>query len=93
MRVLDATRGAVLKAGTVITQSPAISQLITGMTMTDVPKYKAPIIRITAETVPAQAFADLAGRALDGLPLSFPGTTGVPGPTTGGRIHQARRAA
>jgi anhydro-N-acetylmuramic acid kinase len=41
----------------------------------------------------AEAFAYLAIRALDGLPLSFPGTTGVPRPTTGGRIHQARRAA
>jgi len=41
----------------------------------------------------AEAFAYLAVRALDGLPLSFPGTTGVPYPTTGGRIHLARRAA
>ncbi len=41
----------------------------------------------------AEAFAYLAVRALDGLPLSFPGTTGVRRPTTGGRIHQVRRAA
>jgi anhydro-N-acetylmuramic acid kinase len=41
----------------------------------------------------AEAFAYLAVRALDGLPLSFPGTTGVSRPMTGGRIHQARRAA
>lgn len=41
----------------------------------------------------AEAFAYLAVRSLDGLPLSFPGTTGVPRPMTGGRIHLARRAA
>jgi anhydro-N-acetylmuramic acid kinase len=41
----------------------------------------------------AEAFAYLAVRALDGLPLSFPGTTGVSRPTTGGRIHQSRQAA
>jgi anhydro-N-acetylmuramic acid kinase len=45
------------------------------------------------DAVEAEAFAYLAVRCLDGLPLSFPGTTGVPRPMTGGRIHQARRAA
>ena len=34
----------------------------------------------------AQAFAFLAVRALQGLPLSFPGTTGVSHPVTGGII-------
>ncbi len=32
----------------------------------------------------AQAFAFLAVRALKGLPLTFPGTTGVSHPLTGG---------
>jgi anhydro-N-acetylmuramic acid kinase len=32
----------------------------------------------------AEAFAFLAARSLRGLPLTFPGTTGVPAPTTGG---------
>ena len=32
----------------------------------------------------AQAFAYLAVRSLKGLPLTYPGTTGVPEPTTGG---------
>ena len=45
------------------------------------------------DAVEAEAFAYLAVRALDGLPLSFPGTTGVPRPTGGGRVHQVRRAA
>ncbi|BBF93249.1 anhydro-N-acetylmuramic acid kinase [Blastochloris tepida] len=34
----------------------------------------------------AQAFAFLAVRALDGLPLSYPSTTGVPVPMTGGVV-------
>lgn len=45
------------------------------------------------DAIEAEAFAYLAVRAVDGLPLSFPGTTGVPRPTTGGRIHRTRRAA
>lgn len=35
----------------------------------------------------AQIFAYLAVRALDGRPLSFPGTTGVPKPISGGRVY------
>ena len=35
----------------------------------------------------AQAFAFLAVRSLRGLPLTFPGTTGVPRPLPGGRIN------
>ncbi len=41
----------------------------------------------------AQAFGFLAVRVLRGLPLSFPGTTGVPRPQTGGVRAAARRAA
>jgi anhydro-N-acetylmuramic acid kinase len=48
---------------------------------------------VTAETVgwrgdaiEAEAFAYLAARTLAGLPISFPGTTGVAAPMTGGRI-------
>ncbi len=37
----------------------------------------------------AEAFAYLAIRHLDGLPLSLPGTTGVPEPLTGGRFNKA----
>ena len=39
----------------------------------------------------AQAFAYLAVRALDGLPLSFPSTTGVPRPMTGGVLARPSR--
>lgn len=39
----------------------------------------------------AHAFAYLALRALDGLPLSVPGTTGVTRPMGGGVLHSRRR--
>ena len=38
------------------------------------------------DALEAQCFAYLAARAARGLPLSFPGTTGVPSPTPGGRM-------
>lgn len=38
------------------------------------------------DAIEAECFAFLAVRALRGLPLSFPGTTGVPRPSTGGRV-------
>ena len=43
-----------------------------------------------AEAIEAQAFAYMAVRTLKGLPISFPGTTGVPAPMPGGVV--ARRA-
>ena len=39
-----------------------------------------------ADAIEAQAFAYLAVRARRGLPLTFPTTTGVPRPLTGGRV-------
>lgn len=42
------------------------------------------------DTLEAEAFAFLAVRALKGLPLSFPGTTGVEAPMTGGVLYTAR---
>lgn len=47
----------------------------------------------SSDHMEAEAFAYLAVRSLRGLPLSFPGTTGVPKPLTGGRIVEARSAA
>jgi anhydro-N-acetylmuramic acid kinase len=38
----------------------------------------------SVDSLEAQAFAYLAVRSLRGLPISFPGTTGAPGPLTGG---------
>ena len=43
------------------------------------------------DAIEAECFAFLAVRALRGLPLGFPKTTGVPAPRTGGRV--ARRPA
>ena len=45
-------------------------------------------IGIDGDALEAQAFAYLAVRRARGLPISFPGTTGVPHPMAGGRIAQ-----
>jgi anhydro-N-acetylmuramic acid kinase len=45
------------------------------------------------DALEAQGFAYLAVRALRGLPLTFPGTTGVSAPLTGGRIAMPRAKA
>lgn len=42
-----------------------------------------------ADALEAQAFAYLAVRALKGMPLTFPTTTGVPRPLTGGVLARA----
>jgi anhydro-N-acetylmuramic acid kinase len=43
------------------------------------------------DAIEAQAFAYLAARSLEGLPLTFPGTTGVGKPLTGGRLSTPAR--
>ena len=43
------------------------------------------------DAVEAEGFAYMAVRSLNGLPISFPGTTGVPRPLTGGTFHRAHR--
>jgi anhydro-N-acetylmuramic acid kinase len=43
------------------------------------------------DSLEAEAFAFLAVRSRQGLPLSVPGTTGVPRPLTGGRFVEAGR--
>jgi anhydro-N-acetylmuramic acid kinase len=40
----------------------------------------------SSDALEAQAFAYIAARSLRGLPITFPGTTGVPEPSTGGVI-------
>ena len=57
-------------------------------------RLTAPVAAVEAvgwdgDALEAQAFAYLALRALDGLPLSLPGTTGVARPATGGVLHRA----
>lgn len=41
---------------------------------------------LSSDFMEAEAFAYLAVRSLRALPLTFPGTTGVPAPLTGGRL-------
>ena len=43
------------------------------------------------DSIEAEAFAYLAARTARGLPISFPKTTGVPAPMTGGRIARPAR--
>ena len=46
---------------------------------------------LSGDSLEAEAWAYLAVRSLKGLPISFPGTTGVPTPTTGGVLTRAPR--
>ena len=45
------------------------------------------------DSIEAEAFAFLAARTVAGLPISFPGTTGVPRPMAGGRLQQPQESA
>ncbi len=53
---------------------------------TGVPSASVDELGWDGDALEAQAFAFLAVRCLRGLPLTFPGTTGVEAPATGGRI-------
>lgn len=53
-----------------------------------VPVSSAEDLGWDGDALEAQAFAYLAARTLKGLPISFPGTTGVPEPLPGGRFHR-----
>jgi anhydro-N-acetylmuramic acid kinase len=53
-----------------------------------IPVQTADEIGWSADGLEAQAFAVLAVRSLRGLPLSFPGTTGVPEPIAGGVLAE-----
>ena len=44
---------------------------------------------LNGDSMEAEAWAYLAVRCLDGLPISFPGTTGVPRPLSGGLVAEA----
>jgi anhydro-N-acetylmuramic acid kinase len=59
----------------------------------DAIRERVPLLVLTAEdvhwrgdSIEAEAFAYLAARSMLGLPISYPGTTGVPAPMSGGRI-------
>jgi anhydro-N-acetylmuramic acid kinase len=50
------------------------------------PVLTAEDVHWRGDSIEAEAFAFLGARAYLGLPISFPGTTGVPAPMTGGRV-------
>ena len=52
----------------------------------DVPVAPVEDAGLDGDMLEAQAFAFLAVRAMNGLPISAPGTTGVAAPMTGGRV-------
>ena len=62
--------------------NPTLVTMVAARTNTAV--VTAADIGWSTDFLEAQAFAHLAVRRLEGLPLSFPGTTGVPAPTCGG---------
>ena len=53
------------------------------------PVESAEAVGWRGDSIEAEAFAYLAARTQRGLPISFPGTTGVPTPLAGGRITAA----
>jgi anhydro-N-acetylmuramic acid kinase len=55
-----------------------------------VPVRSIDSLGLNGDAIEAEAFAYLAVRSLRGLPLSFPATTGVPQPMTGGKVHPCR---
>jgi anhydro-N-acetylmuramic acid kinase len=98
------TAGAVGKALDLLPQRPARLILCGGgrrnPTLVDAIRHRARIETVMAEdvgwrgdAVEAECFAFLAVRALRGLPISFPLTTGVAQPITGGRIALFDEAA
>jgi anhydro-N-acetylmuramic acid kinase len=63
-------------------RNPTLMQMLTRRLGVDV--VAADMLGWSGDAIEAQAFAYLAVRSLRGLPLSFPGTTGVPHPMPGG---------
>lgn len=67
-------------------RNPALMRAIAGETRARV--VTAADLGWDGDALEAQAFAFLAVRSLRGLPLTFPGTTGVARPLTGGRLNE-----
>ncbi len=98
---LTAFTAAAVAAGSAHFPEPILRCLVTGggrhnttMMAMLADRLAAPVEPVEAvgwdgDALEAQAFAYLALRAIDGLPLSLPSTTGVKQPTTGGVLHRA----
>jgi anhydro-N-acetylmuramic acid kinase len=65
-------------------RNPAIMAALRGAL--GVPVEAVETVGWDGDALEAQCFGFLAARVASGLPLSFPGTTGVPAPMPGGRI-------
>jgi anhydro-N-acetylmuramic acid kinase len=97
---LTAITAAAIAAARAHFPKPALRWLITGggrlnpTLMAELRRrLQAPVDPVEAvgwngDALEAQAFAYLAVRSVRGLPLSFPTTTGVPQPMTGGKLHR-----
>ncbi len=71
-------------------RNPAIMAALAGLPCEVAPVEAA---GLDGDMLEAQAFAFLATRVLRGLPISFPGTTGVPRPMPGGRVADPQPGA
>ncbi len=65
-------------------RNPAIMRALAGML--EQPVQPVEVAGWNGDALEAQAFGVLAARVTRGLPLTFPGTTGVTRPLTGGRV-------
>ena len=98
---LTAFTAAAVAAGLALLPEPPRSLVVAGggahnptmlamiAARTGTPLVAADEIGWSTDFLEAQAFAHLAVRHLEGLPLSFPGTTGVRRPTCGGVLARA----
>jgi anhydro-N-acetylmuramic acid kinase len=57
----------------------------------DAPVAPVEVVDLDGDSLEAEAWAYLAARTLNGAPISFPGTTGVEQPMSGGVVAKAPR--
>ena len=98
------TAGAIVRAREHLREEPALwviagggrrNAALMGMIAARVENAVVPAeaLGLGGDAMEAEAWGYLAVRSLAGLPLTFPGTTGVSAPTTGGILARAPRAA
>ncbi|MDX2288495.1 MAG: anhydro-N-acetylmuramic acid kinase [Hyphomicrobiaceae bacterium] len=91
------TAGAIARAREVLPEEPALwvvagggrhNRTLMGMIAARVENAVVPAeaVGLDGESMEAEAWGYLAVRALEGLPITYPGTTGVSVPMTGGRL-------
>lgn len=68
--------------------NPTMMQMLSNELYGDVESISS--IGIDGDYVEAEAFAYLAVRKLYDLPITFPGTTGIKEPSTGGKVHMPK---